>query len=276
MSTQNKQCSGRAGKPCSRIMPYWDNHEVCQSCRNNSCSPSQTCEVCSLWDEELWRKFHKCLQRSDRLKKRNVPLSQVPENGPGLENTQHTVLPNVSVTVSATDIGQHERNRNHESDSDSVTQAPGINVSNVNITRQVPFRSMTPMDVAFERKDLFLDSFCLLGQIFSRRVDHLGQTLLPGELDILGALPLLIQSPVWSLFCLGILPDVNIHTRLNLGLNLLGHDISRGLLGPDIGQGHLDILNATDLDLGLLDLDILELCPLRTPLLTLLLLYYLS
>ena len=131
-------------------MPYWDNHEVCRSCRNNSCSPSQTCEVCSLWDEELWRKFHKCLQRSDRLKKRNVPLPQVPENGPGLENTQHTALPNVSVTVSATDIGQHERNRNHESDSDSVTQAPGINVSNVNITRQVPSRSVTPMDVAFE------------------------------------------------------------------------------------------------------------------------------
>ena len=132
-------------------MPYWDNHEVCRSCRNNSCSPSQTCEVCSLWDEELWRKFHKCLQRSDRLKKRNVPLPQVPENGPGLENTQHTALPNVSVTVSATDIGQHERNRNHESDSDSVTQAPGINVSNVNITRQVPSRSVTPMDVVFER-----------------------------------------------------------------------------------------------------------------------------
>ena len=111
--------------------------------------------------------------------------------------------------------------------------------------------------------DLFLDSFCLLGQIFSRRVDHLGQTLLPGGLDILGALPLLIQGPVWSLFCLGILPDVNIHTRLDLGLNLLGHDVSRGLLGPDIGQGHLDILNATDLDLGLLDLDILELCSLK-------------
>ena len=120
MSTQNKRCSGGAGKPCSRIMPYWDNHEVCRSCRNNSCSPSQTCEVCSLWDEELWHKFHKCLQGSDHLKKRNVPLSQVPENGPGLENTQHTALPNVSVTVSATDIGQHERNRNHESDSDSV------------------------------------------------------------------------------------------------------------------------------------------------------------
>ena len=136
----NKRCPGLTGK-CGKIMPYWDSHVVCRSCRGYACSRNSPCEVCTNWSEDLWRKFDKCLHRAAQARsalKSRHSLSQAPEKGP--EKSLSTVtssqapaqgpglivsLPSDSDLASANTITRLvEQDNNRELDSDLVLQAP--------------------------------------------------------------------------------------------------------------------------------------------------------
>lgn len=95
-------------KSCSKIMPYWDTHTVCRSCRGNSCTRATPCETCSLWTDDLWTKFAKCISRAERAKSvrssvsRDAGSNQVPGKGP--EGNQNLSLPSVGTLVPVTKV----------------------------------------------------------------------------------------------------------------------------------------------------------------------------
>ena len=109
LSKQNKCCPGKAGKSCNKIMPHWDDHDIYRACRNFSCSRSSVCN-CAVWTDDMWKKFDKCIMRSDRAKSSraqfkevSVPIvipCQAPENGADRETL---LLPSMTKSVSATD-----------------------------------------------------------------------------------------------------------------------------------------------------------------------------
>ena len=155
----NKRCPGLTGK-CGKIMPYWDSHVVCRSCRGYACSRNSPCEVCTNWSEDLWRKFDKCLHRAAQarsaLKSRHslsqapgkgpekslstVTSSQAPAQGPGLIVS----LPSDSDLAWANTITRLvEQDNNREPDSDLVLQAPGNNVTPAHLTNP-PRKSASP------------------------------------------------------------------------------------------------------------------------------------
>ena len=155
----NKRCPGLTGK-CGKIMPYWDSHVVCRSCRGYACSRNSPCEVCTNWSEDLWRKFDKCLHRAAQARsalKSRHSLSQAPEKGP--EKSLSTVtssqapaqgpglivsLPSDSDLASANTITRLvEQDNNRELDSDLVLQAPGNNVTPAHLTNP-PRKSASP------------------------------------------------------------------------------------------------------------------------------------
>lgn len=155
----NKRCPGLTGK-CGKIMPYWDSHEICRSCRGYACSRNSPCEVCTNWSDDLWKKFDKCLHRAAQARsalKSRHSLSQAPEKGP--EKSASTVtssqapaqgpglkvsLPSDSALASANTItGLVEQDNSRELDSDLVLQAPGSNVTPGQLTNP-PRRSASP------------------------------------------------------------------------------------------------------------------------------------
>ena len=103
-SKQNKRCPRKAGKSCNKIMPNWDDHDICRTCWNFSCSRSSVCNTYAVWTDDMRNKFDKCIMRSDRAKssraqskKASAPIvipCQVPENGPDRETL--LLLPSVS------------------------------------------------------------------------------------------------------------------------------------------------------------------------------------
>ena len=52
-SKQNKCCPGKTGKFCNKIMPYWDDHDICRVCRNFSCSRLSVCNTCAVWTDDM-------------------------------------------------------------------------------------------------------------------------------------------------------------------------------------------------------------------------------
>ena len=155
----NKRCPGLTGK-CGKIMPYWDSHEICRSCRGYACSRNSPCEVCTNWSDDLWKKFDKYLHRAAQARsalKSRHSLSQAPEKGP--EKSASTVtssqapaqgpglkvsLPSDSALASANTItGLVEQDNSRELDSDLVLQAPGSNVTPGQLTNP-PRRSASP------------------------------------------------------------------------------------------------------------------------------------
>ena len=147
-SKQNKRCPRKAGISCNKIMPYCDNHDICRACRNFSCSRSSVCNTCAVWTDDMWKKFDKCIMRSDMAKSSRAKTKEVSapllslarflKNGPDRETL---LLPIISNSVSATDTRNAVLSE-QEPDRDSVPRG---------YTQTLVRRSVPTMEHIFPR-----------------------------------------------------------------------------------------------------------------------------
>ena len=109
MPTQRK-CTGREGRTCNKFMSNTevDGHLLCQLCRGKSCTQDDTCEECSTWTKEQWKRYNS--RKTYQVRKDRKTAS---------ESSSSISMPNLSLQVSPKFSKQDSKKEKQSVSSDS-------------------------------------------------------------------------------------------------------------------------------------------------------------
>ncbi len=73
---------------CNLFYGLWDDHALCRKCRICTGSRSDPCEVCKLWEDDMWDKWKVTEERSIRHKQRKLESRMAGETKPIFDSAQ--------------------------------------------------------------------------------------------------------------------------------------------------------------------------------------------